>query len=128
MGRLFVLLLIGVAAWYGWKHWTDLRQAPRDEAVVMNESGRTIVRVRLTVAGQTFVRESIPDGGSAEFRMAVSGDGVLALKWQYDREEIDKTWSGGQIAAGPIRTRHIIQVLRGGGVVWNAQRATADQK
>jgi hypothetical protein len=124
MNRLILLLLVALAAWYGWKHWKDLRDAPRDEVVIVNESGRVLVRVRLSVGGQTYVRESIAQGERAAFPFPVAGDGTLALKWQYDREELDQSWSGGLVTAGPMRTRHVVRVMQDGGVVWNPEHLT----
>ncbi len=125
MRNLLVLVVIAVAAWYGWHHWTELRQAPRDEAVIENQSGRGLTRVRLTVGGQTFVRESISDGTKAAFPFRVTSDGSLTLTWQFEGEAYDKTWSGGQVSAGPMRTRHHIQVMADGGVVWTADHTIA---
>ena len=125
MRNLLVLVVVAVAAWYGWHHWADLRQAPRDSAVVENQSGRGLTRVRLTVGGQTYVKDVIPDGGKAEFPFKVAGDGSLALAWQFDNESYDKTWSGGEVSAGPLRTRHHIQVMSDGGVVWSAEHVAA---
>ena len=61
MNRWIVLLVVALAAWYGWKHWTEIRQAPRDEVMLVNETGRVLVRVRVTVGGQTYVRDSIAE-------------------------------------------------------------------
>lgn len=124
MTRLILVLLVALAAWYGWKHWTELRDTPRDEVVVVNEAGRELVRVRLTVGGETYVSESIPDGKRATFPFPVSGDGTLAMKWQYAREELDQSWSGGLVTAGPMRTRHVVRVMQDGGVVWNPEHLT----
>jgi hypothetical protein len=125
MRKLLVLVVVAFAAWFGWKHWSELREAPRDEAIVSNESGRDMQRVRLGVGDQTFVRESIADGEKASFPFHVTGDGTFTLRWQFQREDVDKSWSGGTVTAGPIRTRHVIQVLSDGGVVWTSERAPA---
>jgi hypothetical protein len=125
MRNLIVLVVVALVAWYGWHHLSDLRQKPRDVAVVENQSGRGLTRVRLTVGGHTDVRDLIPDGGKAEIPLQVTGDGTLALRWQFDNEAYDKTWSGGEVSAGPLRTRHHIQVMSDGGVVWTAERITA---
>jgi hypothetical protein len=122
MGRLFFLVLVAAAAWYGWSHWSELRQTPRDEVVIDNQCGRGLLRVRLTIGSQTFVRETIAQGEKAVFRFPVTGDATFALKWQYQREEIDRTWSGGQITAGPLRTRHYLRVMPEAGVVWIPER------
>ena len=124
MSRWIVLLVFALAAWYGWKHWTDLRQTTRDEVMLVNETGRVLVRVRVTVGGETYVRESIAVGAKARFPFPVTGDGVVALKWQYDREEFDMNWSGGQVAAGPMRIRHVVRMMQDGGVVWNPEHLT----
>ena len=127
MRKLLVLVIIGCAAWYGWRHWTELRQPPRDEAVVENQSGHDISRVRLDVGGQTFVRESLPDGQSASFPFHVDGDAAFTLRWQNAREDVDRTWSGGEVTAGPLRTRHHIQVQGDGGVVCSTEHIASDK-
>jgi hypothetical protein len=125
MRNLIVLVVIALLAWYGWHHLSDLNSTPRDVAVVENQSGRGLTRVRLTVGGQTYVRDLVPNGGKTEFPFQVTGDGSLSLKWQFDNESYDKTWSGGEVSAGPLRTRHHIQVMSDGGVVWTAERMAA---
>ena len=119
------MVVVAVAAWYGWHHRADLREVPRDIAVVENQSGRGLTRVRLTVGSETYVSDLIQDGGKAEFPFRVAGDGSLSLAWQFDNESYDKTWSGGEVSAGPLRTRHHIQVMSDGGVVWSAEHVAA---
>ena len=126
MRNLLVFVVVAFAAWYGWHHLADLRQAPGDEAVIENQSGRGITRVRLTVGDQTFVRESVPDGDKTTFPFRVTSDGSMALKWQFDGDAYDKSWKGGEVSAGPLHTRHHIRVMHDGGVIWTAERiATA---
>lgn len=128
MRNLLVLIVVAFAAWYGWHHLADLRRAPRDEAVIENQSGRQLTRVRLTVGGQTLVRDAIPDGDKAVFPFQVSSDGSLGLKWQFQGDAYDKTWSGGEVSAGPLHTRHRIQVMSDGGVIWMAERIATTTK
>ena len=128
MRKLLVLVVVAVAAWYGWHHWAELRQQPKDEAIVENACGQGLLRVRLTVGGETFVRESIPDGGKAEFPFRVTGDGTFTLVWNYEHDQYEKTWTGGQVTPGPMRTRHRIQVMQDGGVVWTAEHIVKDTR
>jgi len=127
MRRLLVFAAIAAVAWYGWKHWTELHRAPRDEAVVVNDSGKALDRFRLMVGDQGYVREVIPAGGSVTIPFPVTHDATLGIKWQFERTDWDQTWSGGQVTAGPIRTRHHLTIEPDGGVIWMQERlATPD--
>ena len=60
MQRLILLAVFVFAGWYGWKHYDALlHPAPRHEAVVRNDSGEKLVRIRLTVGGHTYVKEEL---------------------------------------------------------------------
>ena len=66
MKRLLILALVAFAAWYGWHHYQELLQkTPKHEAVIVNHSGEVLTRVRLTVGGQTYVKEEMANGESA---------------------------------------------------------------
>ena len=85
MKKLVLLALIAFAAWYGWKHYKSLllERRPMHEAVVENQTGVGLTRVRLTVDGQTFVREELPDKGRASFPFRVGRDAAFRLVWQW---------------------------------------------
>ena len=66
MKRLFLLILLGVAAWYGYKNYkTVFEKRDGHDVVIENSTGRTMVRVRVIVDGQTLVKETLPDGQKA---------------------------------------------------------------
>ncbi len=122
MKRLLILLLFVVAGWYGWQHRGDLLNRPSShEAVVENTSGREMTRVRLSVGGQTFVRESIPDDGKAEFPFRVDRDATFVLVWRFDNAAHEQSWSGGMVPRGPMLQRHIMTVDGDGAVLYRPE-------
>lgn len=122
MRRLFLLLLLVVAAWYGWKHYPEiLQRRGTHEAVVENSSGRGMTRVRLAVGGQTFVRESIDDGARAVFPFRVARDADFRLTWSHDGAEGEYSWSGGMVPRGPLLQRHVLTVDGEDAVLYRAE-------
>jgi hypothetical protein len=122
MKRLFVLLLIALAVWYGWKHYPDLlKKRAGHEAVVENNSGHPMERVRLTVDGQTFVKEQLPDGQKAVFGFKVADDASFKLVWQFSDVLGEKSWSGGMVPRGPMLQRHIMTVDGDAEVLYRAE-------
>ena len=121
MKRLILLILVAAAVWYGWKHPDLLRRHPSHEAVVENTSGLEMARVRLTVGGQTFVKESIPDGTKAAFPFRVDHDASFQLVWEWADRIGERTWSGGNVPAGPMLQRHIMTVDGDGAVLYRAE-------
>jgi len=111
MMRFILLILIVVAAWYGWKHYGDfLQKRPSHEAVIENRSGHEMVRVRLTVDGKGYAKESIAEGASATIPFRVDNDASFTLVWGYADAAYDKTWTGGMVPRGPMLQRHIMTV------------------
>jgi hypothetical protein len=122
MKKLLFLVLVAVAAWYGWHHYGDvLYKRPSHEAVVENRAGHEMTRVRLSVDGQTFVKESIPDGADAVFPFRVSRDASFQLVWQWGDGPAEQTWSGGMVPRGPMLQRHILSVDTEGAVLYRAE-------
>jgi hypothetical protein len=122
MKRLLLLVLFIVAAWYAWHHWGDLvHRRAGHEAVVENSSGREMTRVRLSVAGQTFVKESIPDEGKAAFPFRVDNDASFQLVWSFADSPAEQSWSGGMVPRGPMLQRHIMTVDGDGAVLYRAE-------
>ena len=73
MKRLVIYALVLVAAWQAWKLYPALvHRAPSHEAVVRNQTDRAMERVRLSVGGQTFVKERLAGGESATFSFRVA--------------------------------------------------------
>ncbi|OGF17972.1 MAG: hypothetical protein A2W00_12650 [Candidatus Eisenbacteria bacterium RBG_16_71_46] len=111
MKRLLLLALVAAAAWYGWKHYPEfVNRRPGHEAVVVNQSGHTLERVRLSVGGQTFVKESLPDGERAVFPFKVADDATFALSWQFADMMGERSWRGGMVPRGPMLQRHIFTI------------------
>jgi hypothetical protein len=122
MKRLFLLLLFVAALWYSWRHWGELiHRQPSHEAVVENTSGREMTRVRLSVGGQTFVKESIPDDSKAAFPFRVDSDATFQLIWNFPDSPAEQSWAGGMVPKGPMLQRHIMTVDGDGAVLYRAE-------
>jgi hypothetical protein len=121
MKRLFLLLLVAAAVWYGWKHPELLHKQPSHEAIVENTTGREMTRVRLSVDGQTFVKESIPDQEKAVFPFRVNHDASFQLVWQWGDGPGEQSWSGGMVPRGPMIQRHIMTVDPDAAVLYRAE-------
>jgi hypothetical protein len=122
MKRLLFLVLLVVAIWYGWQHYGDiLHKTPGHEAVIENSTGRAMTRVRLTVDGQTFVKETIPDEGKAVIPFRVRNDATFQLVWQPEDSQAELSWSGGMVPRGPMLQRHIMTVDGDGAVLYRAE-------
>jgi hypothetical protein len=122
MKRLLLLVLFAVALWYGWQHRDDLlRRRQGHDAVVENTSGREMTRVRLSVGGQTFVKESIPDGERAVFPFRVDADATFDLVWRFADASNEQSWSGGMVPKGPMLQRHIMTVDGDGAIYYRPE-------
>ena len=123
MKRLLILAFLVVAAWYGWKHYPSLiERRPAHEAVIQNRTGVGLTRVRLTVDGQTFVKEELADRAGATFPFRVGRDATFTLVWQWSDRAGERRWSGGMVAVGPIVERHTMTIGSDEGVLYRAQR------
>lgn len=119
MKKLLFLVLVAVAVWYGWKYGPAVfERRPSHEAVVQNRAGTEMSRVRLTVDGQTFVREQLPDGASAVFPFRVGRDATFELVWEWTSRPGEQRWSGGMVPRGPMVQRHTMSVDDDGGVIY----------
>ena len=122
MKKLLILVLVAGAGWYGWKHYPSLlERRPSHEAVVRNGTGSVLTRVRLTVDGQTFVKEELADGAAATFPFRVGQDASFELIWEWAQRPGENRWSGGMVPRGPMVQRHIIVVDDQGGVLYRAE-------
>jgi hypothetical protein len=122
MRRLLLLALFAVALWYGWQHRGELLQRRSGhEAVVENASGREMTRLRLSVGGQTFVKESVPDGGKAVFPFRVDSDASFELVWRFVDAPVEQSWSGGMVPKGPMLQRHVMTVDADGAVLYRPE-------
>jgi hypothetical protein len=126
MKRLLILALIAFAGWYGWHHYRDLlHHMPSHEAVIENHSGRGMTHVRLTVDGQTFVRDQIASDASAAIPFHVDHDASFQLVWMWENDTMEKTWSGGLVPKGPMVQRHHLTIDDDGGVLYRAEQKLA---
>ena len=123
MKNLLLLALFVAVAWFGWKRLPDLfERRPAHEAVVQNASGRGLTRVRLVVDGQTFVKETIPDGEAAVFPFRVGRDATFDLTWQWADRTGESHWSGGMVPRGPMTQRHTVTIDADAGVLYTPTR------
>ena len=97
--------------------------------MVRNRSKQAIERIRLSVGGQTFVRESVAAGEAAVFPFRVTEDATFTLIWQRTGagQGNDETWKGGWVPAGPMVQRHTITIDTNG-VTSQAERRIAEEK
>ena len=118
---LFLAIVVGLV-WYGWKHYPSLiERRPSHEAVVQNSTGSGLTRVRLTVDGQTFVKEELAEGAEAVFPFRVGRDASFELVWQWSNRVGENSWSGGMVPKGPLVQRHIMTIDSDAGVLYRAE-------
>lgn len=122
MKKLFLFALVVLAAWYGWTHRdTLLHRQGSHAAVVQNDTGEDVQRVRVTVDGQTLVKESLAAGQSVELPFRVANDSDFQVTWQWVARPGEMSWRGGSIAKGPLLQRHIFQLMGDGTVLYRAE-------
>ena len=122
MKKLLLLALLVAAGWYGWNHRdTLLKREGSHHAVVINDTGEDVVRLRVTVDGQTLVREKLPAGQRAELPFRVANDSDFRLVWEWVGRQGESNWRGGEIAKGPLLQRHFFQILGDGSVIYRAE-------
>jgi hypothetical protein len=107
MMRLFFLALVVVAGWYGYNHYPQLLDRRQGhQVVVVNRTGMTLERVRVSVGGTTYVREEIGDGQEASWEFKVASTSEFHLVWQYREIVGEHQWRGGSVPPGPMTQRH----------------------
>ena len=122
MKKLLILAIVAAAAWYGWKNYPSLfERRPSHEAVIENQTGTTITKVRLSVDGQTLVKEEIADGAKAVIPFRVSKDASFTLIWEWSDRPGENTWAGGLVPQGPMVQRHIMLIDNDAGVLYRAE-------
>lgn len=123
MKKLFLLLLVAAAAWYGWKNYPQiLDRQPGHKAVILNHTGRDMQRIRLIVDGQTLVREELPDGAEAELGFKVANDSEFQLIWEWSNAPGEFHWRGGRVPRGPMVQKHIFTVDGVNEVIYQARQ------
>lgn len=122
MKKLLFLVLVAAAAWYGWNHRDVLlHRKAGSEAVIVNEGTRAMLRVRLTIGSQTYVREVIEPGERASLPIEVTRTSDFRLRWGWRGLEGSPEWRGGEAEAGPTPLRCTLQVYDDGGVISGCQ-------
>lgn len=121
MGRLLVFVLVLAAAWYGWRHWDELRGGPADEVVLVNRSGIALERVRLSAGDFTVVAEMLEDGATARYDWHGRQDAVFSAVWNLHGRDGERTWTGGGYHASPDRERATFEFTPDGRVVWRSE-------
>lgn len=117
MKRLLFLILIAAAAWYGYKNYPQLmNRAPGHSAVIANQTGQAITRLRFTADGQTQVKERLGPGESANFAFKVNNDSEIRLEWEWESRLGERNWTGGRVAKGPLLARHEMAIVGDGDV------------
>jgi len=121
MKKLIFLILVAIAGWYGYKHYPELmNRAPGNSAVISNQSDHGIRALRMTVDGQTQVKEDLPSGQSAQFDFKVDNDSDIKLVWEWTDKIGERRWAGGSVPKGPLLARHEMQILGDGEVNYRA--------
>jgi len=122
MKRLLILIIVGVAAWLAWKRGPNMfDKVPQHDVVVTNGGSSTIERLRVTVAGQTFVKETLPPGSEAIWQFRTQGDTGFQLVWEWGDRAGEMRWAGGRVAQGPLVQIHRLRIDKDGGVVYQAE-------
>jgi len=125
MKKLIFLILVAVAAWYGWKHYPELmNRAPSNVLVIQNQTGRTMTRIRFTADGQSQAREELADGAEVSIPFKVANDSDLQLVWEWKEQMGEKSWRGGLASRGPVVARHILTIDSDGQVMYRAEAKT----
>jgi hypothetical protein len=122
MKKLFFLAIVGVAAWYAWTHRDTLfKREGMHEAVVVNNAGEDLQRVRVVVNGQTLVREALAENQKASLPFKISADSDFQVTWQFTTKPGEMSWRGGTIAPGPMLQRHVFEIMADGSVLYHAE-------
>lgn len=125
MKRLLLLAILGAALYWGYtKNW-DFGRPAGNEAVLVNRSGRDLDRIRLTIGGETLVREALADGERASLTFRQQRDGAFRLVWHAKGVVGERTWSGGHLVGGPAPSVHTFEFDAQHGVVWFAKAKPA---
>jgi len=122
MKRLLFFALVVFAAWYGWHHYSDLRQAGSHQVIVVNRSGHAIERLRIQAGGQTVVVETLEDGATAKQPFKAQKDTPFDLIWQVRSTMGERTWTGGNFSHGPILLAYRFEFREGDGVIWSSEK------
>ncbi len=118
--RLLLLVLVVAAAWYGSKNFRSLSPTKSHDLVLLNQSGRAIERVRISVADQTVVVEVLEDGATARVPFIAQRDGPFRLLWSSRGMLGEREWSGGNFTRGPVLMTHQFEFRPDASVNWSS--------
>jgi hypothetical protein len=123
MKKLIFLALVVFAGWYGWNHKDTLFQRKDShDAIIENDTGEGMERIRLTADGQTTVKELLHAGETATLPFRVTNDSGFELKWEWVQRSGEMTWRGGRVAAGPMLQVHRFIVRGENNVVYQVEQ------
>ncbi len=122
MKRLVILVVIGIAVWIAWKRGPNVfDKLPEHDVVVKNHGTAAIERLRVTVAGRTFVRETLAVGEAVAWPFRTENDSDFRLVWEFKGRMGEMRWTGGRVARGPLVQIHRLRIDDDGGVVYVAE-------
>ena len=121
MKRLLFLGLVAFAAWYGYKHYAELKQLGSHDVVASNHSGHGIERLRISVADQTVVVEALADGEDRRVPLRADRDGTFSLVWETSNAPGERMWSGGTFTHGPMLMEYRFEFHGDDGVIWSSR-------
>jgi hypothetical protein len=122
MKRLVILVVVGVAVWIAWKRGPNVfERLPQHVVVVKNNGVSEINRLRVTVAGQTFVREKLAPGAEATWPFRTQNDTDFQLVWEWTGRLGEEHWTGGRVPRGPLVQLHRLRIEDDGGVIYVAE-------
>jgi hypothetical protein len=105
--------------WWGWTRGPELFQKqPSHEVLVTNASRARLERLRVSVAGRTFVAETLDAGGEMRHSFRTADDTQFRLVWQWSDRLGEFEWTGGRVARGPLAQRHRLRIDGDNGVVY----------
>jgi hypothetical protein len=122
MKRLLMFALVVVAIYMAWTRGPGLFEKQiAHEVVVTNASRSPIVRLRIGVAGRTFVAETLLAGDATRHSFRTTEDSRFHLVWQWGDRPGEPEWTGGRVPRGPLAQRHQMRIDGQGGVIYFAE-------
>jgi hypothetical protein len=122
MMRWLFFALVAFAAWYGWHHYADLRQAGSHQLIIVNHTGHAIERLRLKVGEQVVVVETLENGAQTKLPFRYDHDGMFQAVWELRGVMGEKSWSGGTFSHGPVLFTHRFDFREDNGVIWSSDK------
>ncbi len=121
MKRLLLLGLVAAAIWYGWKTFPGLTTSRANDVEVINHSGRAVLRLRISVADQTVVVETLEDGATTHVPLRSEREGPFHVIWASRGVLGEREWSGGSFTGGPTLHRYRFEFGTDGSVMCSSE-------